>query len=246
VPAAAPHPVWMNEVPTAEAMLAVVSPLAEYFLLAVASIFWPLLIAIVVIVLRTDHPVKLLSAFLAGGLLATITVGIALVSTFDGTSALSRNRGTADPAVSIAVGVLAVIGALALRRLDMSRLRDPKPKATPAKPTRTERLVENARLAFLAGLVLNIVPGLFPIVALKNVAEGGYPAAVNVTLVVVFYLIMFTSVEIPIVGYMVAPQPTVATVQRLNDWLDRNARKVATLVLGVAGLYLVVRGLVAL
>ena len=224
-------------------MLAAVSPLAEYVLLALASIFWPLLITIVVIVLRTERPVRLLAAFLAGGLLATISVGLALVFSFDGSGLLNKDRDTVDPAVNIVVGVLAVIAALVVWRLD-ARPREPKPAKT--KPGYTERYLENPRLAFLGGLLLNILPGLFPVVALKNIAEGGYSATTNVVLVVVFYLVMFVSVEIPLVSYLVAPEPTVRTVQQLNNWLDRNARKIATAVLAAIGLYLVVRGLLQL
>jgi hypothetical protein len=233
----------MNGAPPAQGMLAAVSPLAEYVLLALASIFWPLLITIVVIVLRTAHPVRLLAAFLAGGLLATISVGLALVFSFDGSGLLSEDRSTVDPVVNLVVGSLAMIAALVVWRLD-ARPRERKPE----QPTggRAERYVENARLAFLAGLLLNVLPGLFPFVALKNIAEGDYSAAVNVVLVVVFYLVMFVSVEIPLVSYLVAPEQTVRTVQGLNDWLDRNARKVAAAVLAAIGLYLVVRGLLQL
>ena len=230
----------MNEAPPTRGMLAAVSPLAEYVLLALASIFWPLLITIVVIVLRTEHPVKLLAAFLAGGLLATISVGLALVASFDGSGLLNKDRGTVDPAVNIVVGALAIVAALVVWRLD-ARPREPKP--VKEKRGKSERYLENARLAFVAGLLLNIIPGLFPVVALKNIAEGGYSATTEVVLVVVFYLVMFASVEIPLVSYLVAPEPTVRTVQRLNVWLDRNARRIATLVLAAIGLYLVVRGL---
>jgi thiol:disulfide interchange protein len=233
----------MNGAPVVQGMLAAVSPLAEYAVLALASIFWPLLITIVVIVLRTAQPVRLLAAFLAGGLLATISVGLALVFSFDGSGLLNNDRGTVDPALNIVVGALAMIAALFVWRLD-SRPREAKPAKE--KRVNTERYLENARLAFLAGLLLNIVPGLFPIVALKNVAEGNYSAATNVVLVVVFYLVMFVSVEVPLVSYLVAPEPTVRTVQRLNDWLDRNARKIAAAVLAAIGLYLVVRGLLQL
>jgi thiol:disulfide interchange protein len=233
----------MNGPPLTQGMLGAVSPLAEYVLLALASIFWPLLITIVVIVLRTEHPVRLLAAFLAGGLLATISVGLALVFSFDGSGLLNDNRKSVDPALNIVVGALALIVALVVWRLD-ARPRDAKP--VKKKHGSAEHYLENARLAFLGGLLLNIVPGLFPIIALKDVAEAGYSAPANVVLVVVFYLVMFASVEIPLVSYLVRPETTVRTVQRLNDWLDRNARKVAALVLAAVGLYLVVRGLLQL
>jgi Sap, sulfolipid-1-addressing protein len=230
----------MNGAAHVQGMLAAVSPLAEYVLLALASIFWPLLITIVVIVLRTAHPVRLLAAFLAGGLLATIGVGLALVFSFDGSGLLTEDRGIVDPVVNIVVGSLALIAAAVVWQLEA---RPREPKGGTRKGGSAERYVENARLAFLAGLLLNVVPGLFPFVALKNVAEGDYSAGVDVMLVVVFYLVMFVSVEIPLLSYLVAPEATVRTVQRLNTWLDRNARKIAALVLAAVGLYLLVRGL---
>ena len=43
----------------------------ELLVLATASMFWPTLIAIVVLALRISHPVKILVWFMAGGLLTT-------------------------------------------------------------------------------------------------------------------------------------------------------------------------------
>jgi hypothetical protein len=233
----------MNDPAELSARVLRVSAIAEYALLALASIFWPLLITIVVIVLRTSHPVRLLSAFLAGGLLATIAVGIALVFTLDNSNVVSRDRGELDPAVSMIAGVLALVAAAVVLRLDS------RPgERYPAKPhsSRTERFLENAKLAFLAGLLLDVVPGVFPFVALKNIAEGGYPAAANVALVVLFYVIMFASVEVPLAAYLVSPERTVVMVGRMNDWLDRNTKQIGAVVLGAVGAYLVVRGLMEL
>ena len=51
----------------------------ELLVLALASTFWPTLILIVVLALRLDRPVKILVWFLIGGLLTTVSVGIAVV-----------------------------------------------------------------------------------------------------------------------------------------------------------------------
>ena len=48
----------------------------EIVLLAVASMFWPTLITIVVLALRVPQPVRILAWFLLGGLLTTITIGL--------------------------------------------------------------------------------------------------------------------------------------------------------------------------
>ena len=233
----------MNDPPGRSANVGRVSPIAEYVLLALASIFWPLLITIVVIVLRTSHPVRLLVGFLAGGLLATITVGITLVFTLDDSNLVSRDRGELDPAVNIVVGVLALVAASVVLRINE---RGASTASAKKSSGRTERLVEQVRLAVLAGLLLDIVPGFFPFVALKNIAEGGYPASLSVALVVIFYVIMFASVEVPLVAYLVSPDRTVVTVGRMNDWLDRNMKLIGAGVLATVGAFLVVRGLIEL
>jgi len=217
---------------------------AEYLLLAVLSIFWPLLITVVVVGLRTSHPLWVLSAFLAGGLLTTVTVGLAIVFSFDGSSVLTRNERTANPLIDIVVGLLALAAAAVIARRRSSR-REPKPEHRQGR-WGPERLVGNVRVAFVGGIVLNLLPGVVPFIALLKIAEGGYTPAETVVLVVVFYVIMFATVEIPILGYVVAPARTVELVRRLNAWLDRNAVRVAADALALAGAFFLVRGLLGL
>jgi hypothetical protein len=79
-----------------------------------------------------------------------------------------------------------------------------------------------------------------------NIAQTSYSDATKVALVAVFYVIMFASVEVPIVAYGIAPDRTAAAVAGFNNWLNRNGRRVAVWVLLVIGVYLLVRGALAL
>lgn len=214
---------------------------AEYFLLAFASSFWPLLIVVVIAALRTSRPAGLLSAFLAGGLLATIGIGLVLVNVLDTTSVGTTHRSEAPLSVSIAAGVLALVAAAALLK--------PRTKERPKKDRArfdADRYLRSLKLAFSAGIVLNILPGFFPFVALVGIAKGGYSPAAEVVLVAVFYVIMFALVEVPLVGYAFAPARTEMLTNRFNAWLDRNGRRFATYVLAGVGVYLIVRGALAL
>jgi hypothetical protein len=214
----------------------------EYFLLAFASIFWPLLIVVVIAALRTSRPASLLASFLVGGLLATITIGLVLVNVLDTTSVGTERSSEAPATVSIAAGVLALIAAAALRK-------PRKPGAHPKKQHArfdADRYLSSLKLAFAAGIVLNILPGFFPVVAMVGIAKGGYSVAAEFVLVAVFYVIMFAFVEVPLVGYAFAPRQTAVTANRFNAWLDRNARLAGTYILGLVGIYLIVRGIVAL
>src|SRR5580765_3881292 len=78
----------------------------ELFLLAVASAFWPVLVAVVVIALRTSQPVRLLLGFLVGGLLTTVAIGYAIVASLKNASFVTESRPPADPIFYFTAGVL--------------------------------------------------------------------------------------------------------------------------------------------
>jgi hypothetical protein len=213
----------------------------EYFLLAFASIVWPILIVVVIAALRTSRPEKLLLAFLAGGLLTTITIGLVLVNVLDTTSVGTGRNSEAPASVSIAAGLLALIAAGAVRKS--------RPKEHPGRKRASfdaDHYLSNVKLAFAAGVVLNILPGFFPFVALVGIAKGNYSAAADFVLVTVFYVIMFAFVEVPLVGYAFAPRRTAALTNQFNAWLDHNGRLLATYALAGVGVFLIVRGIVAL
>ena len=219
----------------------------ELLLLAIASMFWPTLIVIVVVALRLEHPVKILFWFLVGGLLTTVTVGIITVFALQG--AISSSSRSVDPAVEIAIGLLSLLGAFLLHR--RASMQQPSPStedlssAGKDTPSVAERAVGGgAAVAFTAGVLLNIIPGTFPIVALKDIAELDASNTAKSAAIVVFYVTMFTFVEVPIVSYQLAPERTTAAMNKSQDWLARNKLRVAVYVMAVVGFYLVVRGVV--
>jgi Sap, sulfolipid-1-addressing protein len=229
-----------------------VSTWAELLLLALASMFWPTLIVIVVLALQIEHPIKILFWFLAGGLLTTIAVGCALVFTFQDASWMTGSSPSIDPIVDITIGLLSILGGWVLLqrrgRVGGAEPEPPPPVADddkPKKPSITERAVESgAPVAFVSGIVLNIIPGTFPIVALKDIAQLDASNATKALTIAIFYVIMFAFVEIPIIGFLVAPERTRVAVNGFNLWLKRNGRAVAAWCLIGVGLYLLVRGLV--
>jgi hypothetical protein len=216
----------------------------EILLLAVASAFWPTLILVVVVALRLEHPIRTLVFFVAGALLTTISIGLAIVFTLGGTSVASGSNRSVSAGIYLVTGLLSLLAAAAVWRL-AGRPRKPKPPKT--KPSFAERSIERgAPVAFAAGIVLNIIPGTFPFVALLDIARLDVSDGVKVAAVVVFYVIMLSFAEVPIVAYLVAPERTIAATTAFNAWLSRNGRRLAAGVLAVVGLYLVVRGLVKL
>jgi hypothetical protein len=213
--------------------------LLELLLLAVASAFYPLLLAVVIIFLGRPHPKLLLLYFLGGALLVSLSIGIVAVNVLDAADIGRSTRGTVNAALYIAVGVAAVIiGAHFLRTA-------PRAKKD-SGPSMAQRVLtkDSNWLVFALGMLLNL-PGLWYLLGLKNIALGDYSEAEEVLLVVGFNVIMFAFVEIPLVGYAFAPEWSHRLVSRFNGWLHRNGRHLGGWIGVGLGIYLVTRGIVA-
>ena len=216
--------------------------LLELALLAIASAFWPVLIAVDLIALRTPRPATVLGWFLAGGLLTTIGEGLVIVFVLDGTP-LGSSRGQVGGWVNFAGGIAALLAA-AFHKARAARPRTPQ---RTAKVSRSQQAVASGgRYAFGAGVVLNVFPGVFPVIALRLISSLDYGNGVKVLLIVALYLCTFALVEVPLVGLLVAPERVEPRVRTLNAWLDRNGMRLAIDVLALIGLLLLARGIVQL
>lgn len=223
------------------------SDLLEIFLLALVAMFFPALLAVVLVAIRGRHPQLLLASFLAGGLLSAISVGLVIVFSLQGASVDSSSSSHLDPVVYVVIGLLSLLAALVVRR---KQLLVKKEKVASAgsneekKPDRLERALDRgAPYAFVAGILLCAIPGFSALVALKDIAQLGYSTAATVAVVIGFYLIMFSFIEIPLIGFFIAPETATKKTVSFNRWLDRNANHLATGVLAGLGVFLIVRGI---
>lgn len=224
--------------------------LLEILLLALVAMFFPALLAVVLVALRARHPQLLLASFLAGGLLSATSVGLVIVFSLKGASVDSTSSSHLDPVVYLVLGLLSLLAAWLVRR---EQLLSKKEKVAAdgsdeeRKPDRLERALDRgARYAFVAGIVLCAIPGFSALVALKDIAQLGYSAAATVAVVIGFFLIMFSFIELPLVGFFVAPEKATEKTVAFNRWLDRNANRLATGVLAGVGMFLIVRGIAGL
>lgn len=209
--------------------------------------FWPLLLVVVLLALRTSHPLRILCSFWAGGMLTSVSVGAALVFALQDSALMSGDKLSSAPWVDIVAGTLALVAALVLHRVGRRNARR-APTATPKRQHRTsqriQRLVESGgRLAFVAGIVVTILPAPLAIIAMADIAQLGYSTGATLVVIVLFYVVMFTFVEVPIVGYAVIPDATTASVNAFNTWLERNLVRVGVWALTIFGSVEIVRGI---
>jgi uncharacterized protein YjeT (DUF2065 family) len=226
----------------------------EIILLALGASIFPLLLACVAIMISRPEPRRLLIAFYVGGLVTSVSIGIATLAVLkSGDSALGSTRSAPAPGVSIVTGALGLLLAWLMvssrghAMLDRwgGRRRRRKPKAE-AGPSWAERSLGGAswKIALLVGAVINL-PGPFYLLALGKIAKAGDSTPHAVALILLFNLIMFWLLEGPLGGYLVAPEKTTKWVAGLSQTISNNGLRITGSFVGVVGLGLIVQGITA-
>jgi hypothetical protein len=223
--------------------------MADVLVLALAAAVYPTLLAGVVVILTLPRPQRALAAFLLGGMAMSVSAGLVILLVLDGIDANGRARHTVAPAVHITVGLLSLAVATVLwRRVRSSPMtgtgRDlPDGEVTPSRLQRALKR-DSAIVVFAAGVVLNL-PGAWYLAALNEISDAHDDPLTDVLLVVAFNAIMFVLVEIPLVGYVVAPERTAQRVRAFDAWLRTYSRQLAAAIAAAIGVYLVAKGVAA-
>ena len=100
-------------------------------------------------------------------------------------------------------------------------------------------------LIVLIGVVCGLPGGLY-LAALHTLVTGKSSTATQVVAVIVFVLIEFSLVIIPLVFLVIRPEGTMAQTKRAEDWLMSHARELIAGVILFVGAYMVINGLVRL
>jgi hypothetical protein len=216
--------------------------------LALLSMIYPALLAAVAVMMLLPNPKLLMLGYLLGAYLSSIGLGLLVAFSLHGSATADTARKTIDPLADVLLGILALTVGLAVKSERVSTLlkdrRGRHPKNSDSWPRRVLGR-GSARLTFVVGVVLSI-PGAFYLLALDQIARSDLDPALVVLLVVAFCVIQLLLLELPLLGFQVAPTWTQATVVTARDWLGRNgARLTADLAVGI-GVLLVLSGLVTL
>jgi hypothetical protein len=241
------------------AVAANIEMVGEIILLAIGASVFPSLLACVAIIVSRPEPRGLLLAFFAGGLIASLTSGIGLLVLFNnGHAVLGSTKHSPHPANSIVAGTVALLfawlmassrGQALIDRWRSRRKRRRGPEKARAKEATSwaERGLgrASAKIAFLIGAAIDL-PGPFYILAIGKIARGHYGPVEQFLLILLFNVIMFLLLEIPLVGYLVSPETTTQRVQAMSRWLNANGLRVTGGLVGLFGASLLVQGVAAL
>jgi hypothetical protein len=217
-------------------------------LMAVAVSLEPFRMGMTVLMINRPRPLLQLFAFLTGGFAMGITVGVIVL--FILRPALGSAHFTL-PRVQIVVGALlltyAAVLATGLVRLGSDGSTAKAARKFAPLATRARQLVDghSLRAAGVAGLGIAL-PSVDYLAVLALIAASGAAAGVQVGALLLFNVVAFGFVEIPLISYLVTPGRTRATLAALQDWLRTRRRRAVTVLLTAVGRVLLGAGLAGL
>ncbi|HEY2053254.1 MAG TPA: GAP family protein [Solirubrobacterales bacterium] len=220
------------------------------FLLSLLAMFNPTLLAAVTIMMLLPDPRRLITGYLLGAYLTSIGLGMAIVFSLHNDSGVESTKRTLSPLEDLVFGaILAIVGwALISGRIAQikdNRKRHHEEKHGPKEVQESlpERLLGRGsmRITFAVGALLSL-PGASYIVALDRMAKLDWPTASTALAVIVFCLIQQLLLELPLVGFYLAPEWTGRAVVKFRGWIARNAARAAGYVALTLGCLLIIRG----
>jgi hypothetical protein len=234
--------------------------------MALAVIFEPIRLGLAVLMLNRPRPMLQLFAFLCGGF--TMGLGVGLVILFIlRTTPLAGHFTVAQAQIVAGLLALLVAAALATNVLVRRQIRRVPASAAvgggagvgvdllePAPPGSLKKLSARARkflqgdslrVAWVSGLAVALPSANYLGAMAAILASGAGPAA-QAHALLLFNVVAFTLVEIPLVSYLAAPQKTRVFMAALQEWLRTRSHWEFALLLAAGGCFLVVLGVSSL
>jgi hypothetical protein len=205
--------------------------------MALAVSVEPFRIGMTVVMLNRPRPALQLLAFLFGGFAMGTTVGLVVLFVFRRVR-LGSTYFTL-PNVQILIGVLLLSIAAAVAIDVFGRLGLPLTRlATPAR-----RVLHGQSLAVagIAGLGIAL-PSVDYLAALAVILASKAPATKQVVVLLMFNVVAFVLVEIPLLAYLLAPNATAESMTALLNWIRSRHRRDVAVLLGAVGCVLLAVG----
>ncbi|MGD9621714.1 MAG: GAP family protein [Mycolicibacterium sp.] len=209
--------------------------------MAVAVSLEPFRVGMTVLMINRPRPALQLLVFLIGGFAMGISVGVVVL--FILRPALGSAHFTL-PVVHIVVGAVLLVNAVLVATKAVGRgggriaagglARRLRPLAARARQWLNTRSLWTAGVAGL-GIAL---PSVDYVAALALIVASGTAAATQFGALILFNVVAFALVEIPLLCYLVAPDRTRATLAALYDRLRSQGRRGVAVLLAAVGFVL--------
>ena len=227
---------------------------AQFFALAFVAALNPKYLAVDLLLIENRRPRAMFLSILLGGMTVALTIGLLDVLTIHADAINSQK--TASAGVDLVLGlVLVAVGALVATGRLHGRRKAPVPAGggQPPKPEKekkdgwAQRVLAEPRLglAVVIGALCGLPGGAY-LSALHILVTSKSSTANQIVGVILFVIIEFLLIIIPLVFLELRPEATKAALKNFQDWLAGHARQLLAYTAMILGAYMAISGLVLL
>src|SRR6266550_5103377 len=215
----------------------------ELALVALGAMLSPTTLFLSVLALVVgERPMRTGLWFYLGAFGVTIVIGVIAAFVLGNAAASSRHN---TPKTWVAV--VDVVASLIVLFFVLRFLRRPRdPKRVASMIDQMSKVASSPVIAIIAAGATLANPGAFIPLALKDISETNPSAGQYIAEWVGFALVSLLPLSVALVALAVAREPTQRLLTRAREWLERNARTIAAVILlllaavltrnGIAGL----------
>lgn len=225
---------------------------AALFALAFISALNPKLLGLDLLLIGGRQPQARFACLLLGGMIVALAIGLVDVLMIHAAAVKPERKIGAWTELALGLLLLAIGGLLATGRLHgrpptSARAGTVRPRRPGKKGSWAARMLAEPQL----GLVLLVgaltgLPGVSYLIALHNLTTGKYATVTLITAVVVFVVIEFLPVIIPLAFLELHLDATKALLERSQSWLLGHGVQLITSITLALGAYMMVIGLIRL
>jgi len=213
--------------------------------LALAASIYPPAVVAVIALGRGPQLKSRVVVFVLGAVLITFALGVLMSLVLDELGATGPHHWTPGGAFDLTLGV-ALIGLAVYLRRKRPEETDTDTADTVSGPSKIERYLESRRLAFMLGVTLYVLPSPIYVAAVKTIADAQLSTSSELLALAVTVAVMLWLIEVPMLMLLAMPDRASGALERANLWFTENGRLLAVLVSAGVGLYLAIKGLIAL
>ena len=210
--------------------------IAEVAALGLAIAFTsPVSVVTVIILLSMSHGRRRALSFVAGWLIAIAVIGVLTVTVLQGQNFSSRQTdpSRAASAAEVLLGCLLLVGsAVAYRR---------RKGSTQSPPTWLNRL-DRMHWLFAVGVGSLMLTYSLCVIAVAEILKANVTRLDAGVAFAVFGLASITTIAVPVVIAVAAPERSAETLAKWRVWLVGNSRTIVLVILMVIGAILIARG----
>jgi Sap, sulfolipid-1-addressing protein len=206
-----------------------------FYALALFAAVYPVLLAIVALMLPRSRPAALLAGLLTGGFLTTVIGGLVIVAIVGSTDALTgSDQKTVRAWVNIGIALILLAAAAKIFFAPKLKLRTrPRPRGrNQAKRQTSSGWAERAAgangfwAAFFIGVAIDL-PSVWFLAALKYLIDARFSTALAFLLLVSYAVVAYLSIELSLLFNIKWPERTGQVVQSANGWVKAHGRVIA-------------------